>query len=139
MLPPAYTLLSRRFLESVHRAGRSSDISLREWRSGTVGEPGGWTYHAKGLWVTLPGEKHPSVTLVGSSNYTKRSYSLDLEMNALVVTGDEGLKKRLGEECNWLQKYSQPVGLDEFVKTERRVSWRVRVAMWIVEKVGGAL
>jgi CDP-diacylglycerol--glycerol-3-phosphate 3-phosphatidyltransferase len=31
------------------------------------------------------------------------------------------------------------VGIDEFVKTERRVGIHVRVAMWIVGLVGGAL
>jgi CDP-diacylglycerol--glycerol-3-phosphate 3-phosphatidyltransferase len=139
LLPPAYTLLSRRFLQRIIRAGKGDDIVLKEWRSGTVGEPEGWTYHAKGLWVTLPGEKHPAITLVGSSNYTKRSYSLDLEMNALVITRNEELKKRLGAEQEWLQKYAKPVGMDEFEKTERRVGLHVRIAMWIVELVGGAL
>jgi CDP-diacylglycerol--glycerol-3-phosphate 3-phosphatidyltransferase len=139
LLPPAYTLLSRRFLQKIISAGKAADITLKEWRSGTVGQPGGWTYHAKGVWVTLPGENDPSITLVGSSNYTKRSYSLDLEMNAMIVTEDEQLKRRLGEETEWLQRYSKPIGMGEFEKVERRVGIRVRVAMWIVEMVGGAL
>jgi CDP-diacylglycerol--glycerol-3-phosphate 3-phosphatidyltransferase len=139
LLPPAYTLLSRRFLEGVQRAGRSSAISLKEWRNGTVGQPGGWTYHAKGLWVTMPKEQDPSITLVGSSNYTKRSYSLDLEVNTLIVTRDEDLKRRLGEEQAWLQEHAREVGIDDFSKVERRVGLRVRIAMWIVSLVGGAL
>lgn len=139
LLPPAYTLLSRRFLEGVQRAGRSSAISLKEWRKGTVGEPGGWTYHAKGLWVTMPNDKDPSITLVGSSNYTKRSYSLDLEVDTLIVTKDEDLKRRLGEERTWLQEHAKEVGIDEFAKIDRRVGLRVRIAMWIVSLVGGAL
>jgi CDP-diacylglycerol---glycerol-3-phosphate 3-phosphatidyltransferase len=139
LLPPAYTLLSRRFLEGVQRAGRSNAISLKEWRNGTVGEPGGWTYHAKGLWVTIPGDKDPSMTLVGSSNYTKRSYSLDLEANTLIVTEDQDLKRRLGEEQAWLQEHAKEVGIDDFEKIDRRVGIRVRVAMWIVTLLGGAL
>ncbi|KAI9677490.1 MAG: CDP-diacylglycerol--glycerol-3-phosphate 3-phosphatidyltransferase [Caeruleum heppii] len=139
LLPSAYTLLSRRFLESVQRSGRGSNIRLKEWRKGTVGESGGWTYHAKGLWVTLPREKDPSITLIGSSNYTKRSYSLDLEMNALVITRNEGLKRRLGQEQEWLQEHAREVGMDDFAKVERRVGIRVRVAMWIVTLLGGAL
>lgn len=140
MLPAAYSLLSRRFLERVQRTGRASQISLREWRLGTVGEPGGWTYHAKGLWITLPNdEAGPSLTLVGSSNYTKRSYELDLEVNAMVVTKNEGLKNRLKEEQEWLLKETKEVGIDDFAKTERRVSIKVRLAMWIVSLVGGAL
>ncbi|KAI9817301.1 MAG: CDP-diacylglycerol--glycerol-3-phosphate 3-phosphatidyltransferase [Thelocarpon impressellum] len=139
LLPSAYTLLVRRFLEVVGRAGKEAQIEVKEWRRGTVGEPGGWTYHAKGLWVTVPGEADPSITLVGSSNYTKRSYSLDLEVNALVVTRDEGLRRRLGQEQEWLQEHATPVGIDDFIKTDRRVGITVRVAMWIVSLLGGAL
>lgn len=79
------------------------------------------------------------ITIVGSSNYTKRSYGLDLETGVAIVTKDEGLMKRLGEERDGLQDYAGQVGMDDFIKTERRVSWRVRVAMWIVGVVGGAL
>jgi len=139
MLPAAYTLLSRRFLEKVRAASRHDAIALKEWRRGTVGEKDGWTYHAKGLWVTMPKERRPSITLVGSSNYTKRSYTLDLEINTLVMTRNENLQKRLEEEQKWLQEYSRPVDLDEFTTTERRVGIHVRVAMWIVTLLGGAL
>lgn len=139
LLPPAYTLLARRFLEAILKQKRDSAITLKEWQKGTVGEPEGWTYHAKGLWVTLPNEQNPAITLVGSSNYTKRSYSLDLEAGALIVTKDDNLKKRLGEEQLWLQDFAKPVGLDDFAKIERRVGIKVRVAMWIVQLVGGAL
>lgn len=139
MLPAAYTHLAARFLDRVAEAQRTHAIQLKEWRRGTVGQPGGWTYHAKGLWITLPNEQYPSLTFIGSSNYTKRSYSLDLEVGALVVTSDEGLKKRLAEETEWLQADASPVSREDFRRTERRVGWNVRLAMWIVEKVGGAL
>lgn len=139
MLPPAYTYLSRKFLDSVSRAGLSDSITVKEWRRGTVNTPGGWTYHAKGIWITLPGEQNPSISLVGSSNYTKRSYSLDLEANTLIVTRNEDLKRRLGEEESWLQEYASPMTRDDYAKTERRVGLHVRLAMWIVTLVGGAL
>jgi CDP-diacylglycerol--glycerol-3-phosphate 3-phosphatidyltransferase len=106
LLPPAYTLLSRRFLESAQKIGREKDIALKEWKRGVVGEPEGWTYHAKGLWVCLKGEAEPSITIVGSSNYTKRSYSLDLEVGTAIVTSDENLKQRLREEKDGLQDYA---------------------------------
>lgn len=139
MLPAAYTLLARRFLDAVRRAGLDARVELKEWRRGTVNEPGGWTYHAKGLWVTLPREPAPSVTLVGSSNYTKRSYSLDIEANVMVVTGDEGLKKRMGDEERWLQEWAKTVGREEFERPERKVGVGVRLAMWVVTVLGGAL
>ena len=139
LLPDAYTLLARRFVRAVHHNKREASIALREWRKGTVNEPGGWTYHAKGLWITLPEEKNPSISLIGSSNYTKRSYSLDLEANALIVTENEGLKQRLGDEQRWLQENTSVVTRDDFAKTERRVGLKVRIAMMIVQLVGGAL
>ena len=139
LLPDAYTLLARRFVRAVHQSRHQATTALKEWQRGTVGHPGGWTYHAKGLWVTLPGETAPSLSLVGSSNYTKRSYSLDLEANALIVTRNEGLRSRLGEEQRWLQEHAAVVTRDDFAKTERRVGLKVRIAMWIVQLVGGAL
>ncbi|KAJ6034500.1 uncharacterized protein N7446_009250 [Penicillium canescens] len=138
MLPAAYTHLAARFLDRVAEAQATNSIQLKEWRKGTVGTPGGWTYHAKGLWVTLPNEEHPSLTFVGSSNYTKRSYSLDIEIGALVVTNDPDLKQKLGEETERLQKDASPVSREDLRQTERRVGWNVRLSMWIVEKVGGA-
>jgi CDP-diacylglycerol--glycerol-3-phosphate 3-phosphatidyltransferase len=141
LLPDAYTLLVRRFLRAVHSNRKDADITVKEWRRGTVGESGAWTYHAKGLWVTLPGDApgNPSMSLVGSSNYTKRSYSLDLEVGALIVTGDEGLKRRLGEEADWLQEWAGRVTRDDLARNERRSGLKVRAAMWIVKLLGGAL
>lgn len=141
LLPDAYTLLLRRFLHTVHHSGRDGDITLKEWRHGTVGEPGGWTYHAKGLWVAMPGDgaSSPSMSVIGSSNYTKRTYSLDLEVGALIVTRDAVLRTRLGEEQQWLQGHAAPVTRDDLARNERRVGLKVRIAMWIVQLVGGQL
>lgn len=92
-----------------------------------------------GVWLSLPNEENPSITLVGSSNYTKRSYSLDLEINALVVTEDEELKKALGEEVTWLQKDTRQVIMKDFERVERRVSLKVKLALWLVGILGGQL
>ena len=149
MLPAAYTLLSRRFLRTVASAGKEDSIQLKEWRRGTVGEPNGMTYHAKGLWLTLPPhtdaagqqieEAGPSVAVIGSSNYTKRSYSLDLEVGALILTSDDTLKRKLKAETLWLQKDATAATQDDLAKVERRVSLKVRLALWLVEALGGAL
>ena len=156
MLPSAYTHLSLRFLERVSQAQKSGGIRLLEWRRGTVGQPNGWTYHAKGIWITPPPPRAsssqtqpqlpaseppgPSITLLGSSNYTKRSYTLDLEVGALIVTEDPSLQRRLKEETEWLRRDATEVTADGLrADPERKVSWKVRVAMWIVEAVGGAL
>jgi CDP-diacylglycerol--glycerol-3-phosphate 3-phosphatidyltransferase len=56
MLPPAYTLLSRRFLDDVIKCGKKDRIELREWKKGVHGQdPNAWTYHAKGFYhLTTP-------------------------------------------------------------------------------------
>lgn len=149
MLPAAYTLLSRRFLTQVTKVGKDDIVQLKEWRKGTVGQPNGFTYHAKGIWVTLPpqinqqgqieDESGPSMTLVGSSNYTKRSYSLDLEVGALVITADDELKRKLKAEVEWLEKDATVTTQDDLMKVDRRVGARVRASLWLVERLGGAL
>ena len=151
MLPAAYTHLVTKFLQNA----RGRPIQVREWQRGVVGENNGWTYHAKGLWATLPvwslpaeqasaavasaPATGPSVTLIGSSNYTTRSYSLDLEVGAMVVTSDETLQRKWQREVEVLGKYTTPVTKGELSAEDRRASWKVRIAMWIVRAVGGAL
>lgn len=80
-----------------------------------------------------------TITFIGSSNYTKRSYSLDLEANALIVTENEGLKQRLADEQRRLMETSTITTRDDFARTERRVGFKVRAAMAIVRLGGGAL
>lgn len=146
MLPDAYTHLSKMFLRKVKYEGLRDSIVLKEWQRGKVNEEGGWTYHAKGLWVTFPSSPEskaeaadPSLTVVGSSNYTKRSYELDLEANVIIATSDPGLRKRLGEEVKWLGEYAKKVDESEFEKPERKVGAGVRLSMWLVRVLGGAL
>lgn len=47
--------------------GLQKRITLREYV-----RPG-WTYHAKGLWYTLPNERKPTLTFIGSSNFGERN------------------------------------------------------------------
>ncbi|KAL9135296.1 MAG: hypothetical protein Q9175_003518 [Cornicularia normoerica] len=164
LLPAAYTHLSLRFLQ----AACGKNIQLREWQRGIVGQQDGWTYHAKGLWVTLPADLQretapntsnktsldpstdlerdysntpagPSVTLIGSSNYTTRSYGLDLEVGAMVVTKDEGLMQKLKREEELLMSHTNLVKEDDLETKERKAGWKVRIAMWLVKVLGGAL
>lgn len=118
-----------------------------------MGEEGGWTYHAKGIWVALPsssassaaaaGENtdtnDPCLTVIGSSNYTKRAYELDLEANVVLCTTDPGLRRRLGEEVRWLGEHATRVDEREFEKEDRKVGMNVKLAMWAVRVLGGAL
>lgn len=113
-IPEAYMLFAKNFLHEVARRGKDQLISVLEWKNGMVNTPGGWTYHAKGLWITAPEEQEPSITVIGSSNYTKRSYLCDLESNAVIITKDENLKRQLRLEVEHLQTYASPLHLSDF-------------------------
>ena len=145
MLPAAYTHLAKMFLRKVKYDGLQESVRLKEWRKGVVGEKDGWTYHAKGLWVSFPRKQEevasqdPSLTVIGSSNYTKRAYELDLEANVVIATTDDGLRRRLGEEVRWLGEHAKAVDETEFEREERKVGLDVRMAMWAVRVLGGAL
>jgi CDP-diacylglycerol---glycerol-3-phosphate 3-phosphatidyltransferase len=149
MLPSAYTYLARSFLRAIRLKGLEDVIEMKEWKHGVVGQNDGWTYHAKGLWIAFPPspetdeheaqKQDPSVTVIGSSNYTQRSYKMDLEANVVICTSDADLRRRLGEEVAWLGEYANKVDEEEFKKPERRVGLGVRLSMWIVRVLGGAL
>ncbi|KAF3086834.1 CDP-diacylglycerol--glycerol-3-phosphate 3-phosphatidyltransferase [Orbilia oligospora] len=131
-LPPGYLILARRFLEEVGKVRGGEGVELLEWRRGVVGQPGGWTYHAKGIWITLPEYTSPSLTVVGSSNYTRRSKKLDLEMNALVITDDKELQKELAGEIENLKTYAKPLALEDFNKEDKKVPWETKVLLWFL-------
>lgn len=133
-LPDAYLYLSRSFLKDVHRSGKEDHIKLREWKRGVVNEPDGWSYHAKGLWVSEPGaDVRPCLTIVGSSNYTRRAYSLDLETNAIVITKDKELKTAMQKEVDNLLENTEEVTLESFESdSDRRISPGVKLATRIL-------
>lgn len=113
-LPEAYLLFAKKFLEKVKNLGKSDLITVYEWQNGIVNTPGGWSYHAKGLWVSVPEEQEPSITVIGSSNYTKRAYSSDLESNAVIVTKDPVLKLKMKQEIDHLMEHASELTLQDF-------------------------
>lgn len=121
-LPDAYLYLSKLFLQDVSKQRREAEITLKEWKRGVVNTRNGWSYHAKGLWATAPSEEHPSMTVIGSSNYTRRAYSFDLETNAIVITNDQKLKSEMNNEVSNLLQHTTPLKLKDFEEKERKVS-----------------
>lgn len=140
-LPDAYVYNCQLFLEKLEHQSKktNSDIKNRvkmlEWQNGIVNTPNGWSYHAKGLWINLPNENEPSISIIGSSNYTKRSYGLDLETNALIITKDEELKKAMNNEINNLLEHTSEVELKDFTEGKRKVSFGVKLATNILTKM----
>ncbi|KNC81199.1 hypothetical protein SARC_06482 [Sphaeroforma arctica JP610] len=80
-----------------------------------------WTFHGKGLWYYKDGEESPSLTLIGSPNFGRRSQYRDLEAQVAIVTDDETLKAKFREENDLLTKYSTEVDRTTFNKPEHTV------------------
>lgn len=139
-LPGAYLYLSKKFLQDVSRYNKDQAITLREWQRGVVNKPNGWSYHAKGIWISSRDNNDsdswkPFITVIGSSNYTRRAYSLDLESNALIITKDEELRNKMKGELNDLLQYTKPVTLEDFKSDpERHVGTGVKIATSVLGK-----
>ncbi|QLL32122.1 hypothetical protein HG536_0C02910 [Torulaspora globosa] len=136
-LPAAYLHLSKKFLKSVKRHGKEANIILREWKNGIVNKPGGWSYHAKGLWIadSSSGDSRPMITCIGSSNYTRRAYSLDLESNAVILTRDNQLRDEMQQELNNLLQNTKKVNLEDFRnEPHRKVNSGVKLATFFLGK-----
>ncbi|CCK73420.1 CDP-diacylglycerol--glycerol-3-phosphate 3-phosphatidyltransferase NDAI_0G04350 [Naumovozyma dairenensis CBS 421] len=142
MLPDAYLYLSYKFLKAIPKM-RREDIRLKEWQNGIANTPGGWSYHAKGIWFmekdtrtnTNTNGYIPYLTIIGSSNYTRRSYSLDLETNCVIFTKDESLQLEMKKELDKLLMNTKEVTLNDFKNDkERHVSKRVKLATNIFGK-----
>ncbi len=105
---------------------------MYEWQKGIVNTLGGWSYHAKGIWICNPNENKPCLTVIGSSNYTRRAYSLDLETNAVIVTRDEQLKNAMRSEVDNILKNTKQMAVEDYEKEDRKVSLGVQLATKIV-------
>jgi CDP-diacylglycerol--glycerol-3-phosphate 3-phosphatidyltransferase len=93
-------LLVRRVLPAL-RAARPSALRVLAYRRAN------WTYHAKGIWIfpnAHAADTGGAVTVVGSSNFGRRSSELDLECQMTILTEDPALCALLKEEWRWLEE-----------------------------------
>ncbi|KAJ9127167.1 hypothetical protein QFC24_001404 [Naganishia onofrii] len=141
LIPEGYTLLESRFHRDLVSRGRDWDersqtgIELTEWN-----RPG-WTYHAKGIWLSemLPTQEQqqppapppppppkPFGTFIGSSNLSTRSLKLDVELSNMILTTSPSLQKALGAEVRGLRAHVGRVGESTWRLPERSVSWQAR-------------
>ncbi|XP_014477237.1 PREDICTED: CDP-diacylglycerol--glycerol-3-phosphate 3-phosphatidyltransferase, mitochondrial isoform X2 [Dinoponera quadriceps] len=112
-IPAAYTRIEESFYDLCERMNQQRRVTLWEFV-----KPG-WTYHAKGLWYTLPGQRRPSLTLIGSPNFGYRSVNRDLETQVAVVTKNEKLQDALYEEQARLFSCAKPVTRKTFSQQDR--------------------
>ena len=83
-------------------------MQLQEW------DREGWTYHAKGLWVSPTQGERPVLTLFGSTNLNSRSANLDTELAFVMLvpsSEDESamkLREDLDREIQGLRAHAVP-------------------------------
>ncbi|XP_015595297.1 CDP-diacylglycerol--glycerol-3-phosphate 3-phosphatidyltransferase, mitochondrial [Cephus cinctus] len=112
-IPAAYTKIEESFYADCEKKGQDDRITLWEFI-----RPG-WTYHAKGLWYSLPGQQKPCMTLIGSPNFGYRSVRRDLETQVAVVTKNEKLQDALEKEHERLFSCATPVTRKSFTQKDR--------------------
>lgn len=111
----AYTWIASMFWSLVCSRNMQHRINLFEYQRK------GWTFHAKGLWYYLPGEKLPSATMVGSPNFGYRSVEKDLETQITVVTKNEDLRHNLHKEQSRLFDEAKLVESATYAQPDRAV------------------
>ncbi|CAE6494636.1 unnamed protein product [Rhizoctonia solani] len=131
-IPEGYTLLEKRFWDRVLAARRQWDgdggIELREWQ-----RPG-WTYHAKGMWISPSINEAPYATLFGSTNLNSRSAHLDTEVSFLLSVPEQNslLRTALQHEVTHIRNNTTKVDGQTFASPERRVSFTTRAIVALV-------
>ncbi|KAJ4444394.1 hypothetical protein ANN_06186 [Periplaneta americana] len=113
-IPAAYTLLASAFFKQHQISGQEQRIQMAEFQKK------GWTYHAKGLWYTLPSQNLPILTLVGSPNFGNRSVCRDLETQIAIVTKNPKLQQNLLEERERLYASSTPFTSETLSQPDRK-------------------
>lgn len=112
-VPELYSLLAKKFAEEATQ--HHSPLRLLEWQHGVVHTPGGWSYHAKGMWLGDP----IFATVVGSSNFTRRAYQHDLEAGAVLISKNPQLQAAFRDEVANLEAHARPVSSDNFAPPRR--------------------
>ncbi|KAN0022834.1 hypothetical protein ACTFIU_005575 [Dictyostelium citrinum] len=122
-VPDCYAIIEKRFLQRVQDTDNGERISVQEYIRDK------WTYHAKGLWIQVKNQQHPSITLIGSPNFGSRSVEKDLEAQIILITQNKQLQQKMDNEKNYLWTYTQDANLELFEK--RKVSLMVRFLVYI--------
>ncbi|KAJ7067316.1 hypothetical protein C8F01DRAFT_980074 [Mycena amicta] len=130
-IPEGYTLLEQRFMNAVATANRQSGVQLNEWQRD------GWTYHAKGMWVSEATDSLPMLTVFGSTNLNSRSAHIDTELSFLMIAPEGesesvmALRHQLAIERDNIRGHSGP-----WLGAQRRVQPGTKALAWLV---GGML
>ncbi|KAH8816677.1 CDP-diacylglycerol-glycerol-3-phosphate 3-phosphatidyltransferase [Xylogone sp. PMI_703] len=105
-LPAAYKMATLDFMGLANKYTFTGRTHFQEWRRGTHGQPEGWTYHAKGFWISIDGDS-TDMTIIGSSNFGHRSQNLDLELDLLIMTKSLALKDKMENERREILRHAR--------------------------------
>eukprot|EP00850_Spirogloea_muscicola_P023193 SM000336S12816 [mRNA] locus=s336:98261:99673:- [translate_table: standard] len=137
LIPAAYSFLEQRFLCKAMASNIVRNDDEDDLRSGLqmleYKQPG-WTFHAKGLWVSSTKGEAPYVTAIGSPNYGYRSQERDLEAQFTLVTSNPSLQAALREEMDNVRMHSHVVHLEELKQADRSASLPLQVATLALHK-----
>ena len=78
-----------------------------------------WTFHAKGCWF-YEGQKDPSLTVIGSSNFSARSNRRDTECQFYIYSECPEFRKKLRTEVDYLFSWGKKKTLKD-LKTDKTV------------------
>ncbi|KAF8910525.1 hypothetical protein CPB84DRAFT_1672690 [Gymnopilus junonius] len=152
-IPEGYTLYEQRFMKAVSEAGRlwkgpspsqGQGVLLSEW------EKPGWTYHAKGIWLSPSSSSLPVLTLFGSTNLNSRSAHIDTELSFLMIVPSEphvdcggmptndsdvasageclSLRQELAREIQGIRS-----NVVEWEGGDRTIRWATKFIVWLVQ------
>ena len=128
-IPPAYTLISKKFFELIEENRDLHRIRLFEYQKE------GWTFHAKGLWYFPPKSSFPVATMIGSPNFGYRSVERDLEAQITIVTKDLALQRALADEQRGLMEKCTSVTKETFEEPDRRVPNWVKIVVAVARNL----
>jgi len=125
-ITPLYCEIERMVFKAIQKSMASKHVTLYEYSRQ------GWSYHSKGMWATACGQEFPYFTLIGSSNFGRRSVEKDLESQVAVLTTNLELRKKMDEERKQLWLYSQKVDSTLLNSSERKSNPFVKLLLhWV--------
>mmetsp|Transcript_14446 Transcript_14446/g.36837 ORF Transcript_14446/g.36837 Transcript_14446/m.36837 type:complete len:477 (-) Transcript_14446:417-1847(-) len=105
---PAYGLIAKEFFKKLEKRKRLGEVGLHEYSRE------GWTYHAKGMWLSSSPTSPPFLSTIGSPNYGYRSVKRDNEGQLAIISLDEGLQRQWQGELDTIRKDCQPITTSTF-------------------------
>jgi len=126
-IPALYRLNAVELLKSNRKSG---NINVYEYADGD------WTFHAKGAWIYEKAEEGqeplPAMTIIGSSNFSRRSNRLDTEAQLYIAPSPQckEFPMRMKMECDHLFGHAEKMTAESLLDKEnkqQRITWKDRL------------